>query len=188
MYFSSKTQYRSLATSDLQVYLPETLSNCLLDTRHKEWQQRPYKRVISFRRIPLTVNWLPNFPLPFLPGAGCRFYRCPFYLSGCPNFRCPFYQLPIFPLPCFPWPKFPLLFFSVAVFTVCRLLNNQVNLSDSKNVLQIAKRQWEAYLLWIRSSSGDTWLQCKRSWVQVLAEDTENKWCAVKEFVNIYFT
>jgi len=67
--------------------------------------------VISFRRIPLTVNWLPNFPLPFLLGAGCRFYRCPFYLSGCPNFRCPFYRLPIFPLPFFPWPKFPLPFF-----------------------------------------------------------------------------
>jgi len=33
--------------------------------------------VISFRRIPLTVNWLPNFPLPFSPGAGCRFYRLP---------------------------------------------------------------------------------------------------------------
>ena len=46
----------------------------------------------------------------------CRFYRlphirCPFFLSGCPNFRCPFFRCPFYRLPIFPWPKFSLPFF-----------------------------------------------------------------------------
>jgi len=111
MYFSSMTQIVRF-----RVYLPETLEIFLEDTRHNEWQ-RLYKRVLSFRWIPLTVNWLPNFPLSFLPVAGCPIFRCPFFLSGCPNFHCPFYRLPIFP-----WPKFPLPFFSLPIlpFTVDR--------------------------------------------------------------------
>ena len=69
------------------------------ETRHTEWQQRPYNRVFSFRGIPLTVNWLPNFPLPFLPVDGCPIFRCPFFLSGSPNsvalfISCPFFRGP----------------------------------------------------------------------------------------------
>ena len=71
-----------------RVYLPETLTIFPEDTRHNEWQQWPYKWVLSFRGIPLTVNWLPNFPLPFSPVA--LFSVAHFFLSGCPNFRCPF--------------------------------------------------------------------------------------------------
>ena len=62
MYFSSMTQIVRF-----WVYLPETLVIFLEDTRHKEWQQRPYNQVLSFRWILLTVNWLPKFPLPILP-------------------------------------------------------------------------------------------------------------------------
>jgi len=62
-------------------------------------------------RCTVTINWLyvrlSNFPLPFLPVAGCPIFRCPFFLvvaqisvalfNGCPffrgpNFRCPFYS------------------------------------------------------------------------------------------------
>jgi len=127
MYFSLITQYRLFSS-----LFARDVSNRLEDTRHNEWQQRPYKRVLSFREIPLTVNWLPNFPLPFLQGAGCPIFCCTFFLSGCPNFRCPF-PLPYLPFTAMaPWCSLNkyriVLWYKVTIQTAWSVAQNTVRL------------------------------------------------------------